>query len=71
MYMTFRNETSRSKYDLYNLRISTRLKLFRSNATVTPIPALFAVRHARPVVIVAARRTNDPYYFEGFVSDPI
>ncbi len=48
-----------------------RVKFFGANATVTPIPALLAVRHSRPVVVVAACRTNDPYYFEGFVSDPI
>ncbi len=48
-----------------------RVKFFGVSATVTPIPALLAVRHGRPVVVVAACRTNDPYYFEGFVSDPI
>jgi KDO2-lipid IV(A) lauroyltransferase len=48
-----------------------RVKFFGVNATVTPIPALLAIKHRRPVVVVAACRTNDPYYFEGFVSDPI
>jgi Kdo2-lipid IVA lauroyltransferase/acyltransferase len=48
-----------------------RVKFFGESATVTPIPALLAVRHSRPVVVVAACRTNDPYFFEGFVSDPI
>ncbi len=48
-----------------------RVQFFGESATVTPIPALLAVRHSRPVVVVAACRTNDPYFFEGFVSDPI
>ncbi len=48
-----------------------RVDFFGTSATVTPIPALLALRHRRPVVVVAACRTNDPYYFEGFVSDPI
>jgi KDO2-lipid IV(A) lauroyltransferase len=48
-----------------------RIEFFGKSATVTPVPALLAVRHKRPVVVVAACRTNDPYYFEGFVSDPI
>jgi KDO2-lipid IV(A) lauroyltransferase len=48
-----------------------RVKFFGADATVTPIPALLALRHERPVVVVAACRTDDPYYFEGFVSDPI
>jgi len=42
-----------------------RVKFFGANATVTPIPALLAMRHGRPVVVVAACRTDDPYYFEG------
>jgi KDO2-lipid IV(A) lauroyltransferase len=48
-----------------------RVKFFGADATVTPIPALLALRYGRPVVVVAACRTEDPYYFEGFVSDPI
>ncbi len=48
-----------------------RIEFFGESATVTPIPALLAIRHRRPVVVVAACRTNDPYFFEGFVSDPI
>jgi len=48
-----------------------RVKFFGTSATVTPVPALLAVRHRRPVIVVAACRTKDPYYFEGFVSDPI
>ena len=48
-----------------------RVQFFGESATVTPIPAILAIRHGRPVVVVAACRTNDPYFFEGFVSDPI
>jgi KDO2-lipid IV(A) lauroyltransferase len=48
-----------------------RVKFFGEFATVTPTPALLAIRHGRPVVVVAACRTDDPYFFEGFVSDPI
>jgi KDO2-lipid IV(A) lauroyltransferase len=48
-----------------------RMKFFGRLATVTPIPAIMAVTYRRPVVVVAACRTQDPYYFEGFVSDPI
>jgi Kdo2-lipid IVA lauroyltransferase/acyltransferase len=48
-----------------------RVKFFGETATATPIPALLAIMHRRPVVVVAACRTNDPYFFEGFVSDPI
>ncbi len=48
-----------------------RVEFFGKTATVTPIPALLALRHRRPVVVVAACRTDDPYLFEGFVSDPI
>ncbi len=48
-----------------------RVKFFGETATVTPIPAMLAIMHGRPVVVVAACRTNDPYFFEGFISDPI
>ena len=48
-----------------------RVEFFGRKATATPIPALLAVTYKRPIVVVAACRTNDPYYFEGFVSDPI
>ncbi len=48
-----------------------RVEFFGKSATVTPIPALLAVKHGRPVLVVAACRTEDPFYFEGFVSDPI
>lgn len=48
-----------------------QVEFFGKTATVTPIPALLAVRHNRPVVVVAACRTEDPYAFEGYLSDPI
>jgi KDO2-lipid IV(A) lauroyltransferase len=48
-----------------------RVDFFGKKATVTPVPALLAIRHHRPVVVIAACRTDDPYYFEGYVSDPI
>ncbi len=48
-----------------------KVEFFGKIATVTPIPALLAVTRKRPVLVVAACRTDDPYYFEGFVSDPI
>jgi Kdo2-lipid IVA lauroyltransferase/acyltransferase len=48
-----------------------QIDFFGEKATVTPIPALLAIRHNRPVVVTAACRTDDPYYFEGYVSDPI
>ncbi len=48
-----------------------RVEFFGKTATATPVPALLAIRHGRPVVVVAACRTKDPYFFEGFVSDPV
>lgn len=48
-----------------------RVDFFGRKATATPVPALLAIGHRRPVVVVAACRTDDPYYFEGYVSDPI
>ncbi|MHC1726781.1 MAG: lysophospholipid acyltransferase family protein [Syntrophobacteraceae bacterium] len=48
-----------------------RVDFFGKEATATPIPALLAINRKRPVIVVAACRTADPYYFEGFVSDPI
>ncbi len=48
-----------------------RVKFFGREAPVTPIPAVLALTYKRPVVVVAACRTTDPYCFEGFVSDPI
>jgi KDO2-lipid IV(A) lauroyltransferase len=40
-------------------------------AMTTPIPAVLAVTHRRPVVVVACCRNRDTMDFEGFVSDPI
>jgi len=48
-----------------------RVEFFGKSATVTPIPALLAISNGRPVVVVAACRTKDPYFFEGFLSEPI
>jgi Kdo2-lipid IVA lauroyltransferase/acyltransferase len=48
-----------------------RVDFFGRKATATPVPALLAMANRRPVVVVAACRTDDPYYFEGYVSDPI
>jgi Kdo2-lipid IVA lauroyltransferase/acyltransferase len=40
-------------------------------AMTTPIPAVLAVTHRRPVVVVACCRNRNSMNFEGFVSDPI
>ena len=37
----------------------------------TPIPAVLAVTHRRPVVVVSCFRNRHTMDFEGFVSDPI
>lgn len=39
-------------------------------ATATPVPAILAITHKRPIVVVACCRKNKNN-FEGFVSDPI
>lgn len=39
-------------------------------ATATPVPAILAITHKRPIVVVACCR-KDKNHFEGFVSDPI
>lgn len=39
-------------------------------ATTTPVPAILAITHKRPIVVVACCR-KDKKHFEGFVSDPI
>jgi KDO2-lipid IV(A) lauroyltransferase len=44
---------------------------FNRKATTTPVPALLAVTHRRPIVVVACCRKPDGYGFDGFVSDPI
>lgn len=43
---------------------------FGRKATTTPVPALLAIGHNRPIVVVACCRKDD-YRFEGFVCDPI
>ena len=43
---------------------------FGRKATATPVPALLAISHRRPIVVVACCR-KDGGRFEGFVSDPI
>jgi Kdo2-lipid IVA lauroyltransferase/acyltransferase len=40
-------------------------------AMTTPIPAVLAITHQRPVVVVACCRSKSSSGFEGFVSDPI
>jgi len=44
---------------------------FGRKASTTPIPAMLAVSHNRPVVVVACCRKEDKFKYEGFVSDPI
>lgn len=44
---------------------------FGRKAGTTPIPAMLAVSHHRPVVVVACCRKEGKFKFEGFVSDPI
>jgi KDO2-lipid IV(A) lauroyltransferase len=43
---------------------------FGRKATTTPVPALLAISHKRPIVVVACCRKQGGR-FEGFVSDPI
>jgi KDO2-lipid IV(A) lauroyltransferase len=43
---------------------------FGRKATTTPVPALLAISHRRPIVVVACCR-KDGGRFEGFVCDPI
>jgi len=43
---------------------------FGRKATTTPVPALLAISHRRPIVVVACCR-KDGGQFEGFVCDPI
>ena len=40
-----------------------RVEFFGESATVTPVPALLAIRHGRPVVVVAACRTKRSLFF--------
>lgn len=44
---------------------------FGRKATTTPVPAMLAVSHHRPVVVVACCRKKGDLKFHGFVSDPI
>lgn len=44
---------------------------FGNRAMTTPIPAILAITHNRPIVVVACCRRPGPERFEGFVSDPI
>lgn len=44
---------------------------FGRTASTTPVPAMLAVSHQRPVVVVACCRKDDMFTFDGFVSDPI
>jgi KDO2-lipid IV(A) lauroyltransferase len=40
-------------------------------ATTTPVPALLAILHNRPIVVVACCRKSQDFRFDAFVSDPI
>jgi KDO2-lipid IV(A) lauroyltransferase len=46
------------------------IDFFGRKATTTPVPALLAISHRRPIVVVACCR-KDGGQFEGFVCDPI
>ncbi len=47
------------------------VNFFGRKAMATPVPALLAVIHSRPIVVVACCRKWDNFHYEGFVSDPI
>jgi KDO2-lipid IV(A) lauroyltransferase len=47
------------------------VNFFGRKAATTPIPALLATTHKRPIVVVACCRKSGAFRFEGFVSDPI
>jgi KDO2-lipid IV(A) lauroyltransferase len=47
------------------------VNFFGRKAATTPIPALLATTHKRPIVVVACCRKAGTFRFEGFVSDPI
>ncbi len=47
------------------------VNFFGRKALATPVPALLAVVHRRPIVVVACCRKWDNFHYEGFVSDPI
>lgn len=44
---------------------------FGRKASTTPVPAMLAISHNRPVVVVACYRKEDSLNYDGFVSDPI
>ncbi len=44
---------------------------FGRKATTTPVPAILAITHKRPIVVVACCRKSDGLQYESFVSDPI
>jgi KDO2-lipid IV(A) lauroyltransferase len=44
---------------------------FGRKASTTPVPAILAITHRRPIVVVACCRREGYYRYEGFVSDPI
>jgi KDO2-lipid IV(A) lauroyltransferase len=46
-------------------------RFFGRQAMSTPVPAILAVTHRRPVVVVACCRAQNSGRFEGFVGDPI
>ena len=47
------------------------VNFFGSKALTTPIPALLAVTHKKPIVVVACCRGASDQHFTGVVSDPI
>ena len=47
------------------------VNFFGRKATTTPVPAILAITHKRPVVVVACCRKAGGYQYEGFVGDPI
>lgn len=44
---------------------------FGRKATTTPVPAMLAISHNRPVVVVACYRKRGNLNYDGFVSEPI
>jgi Kdo2-lipid IVA lauroyltransferase/acyltransferase len=46
-------------------------RFFGRKAMSTPVPAILAVTHRRPIVVVACCRAQNSARFEGFVGDPI
>ncbi len=47
------------------------INFFGRPATTTPVPAILAITHRRPIVVTACCRKQGDYRYEGFVSDPI